>query len=960
MGGIEDDTDRDRKPGREPSTLPRGPAQDMPPGNPRKPDSSSAPDTSKPQDDSQVATEVRDNAVQPVLGNGAADLTASAGDAHRFSAVNPRFAPHDILAGRYEIVRFIGRGAMGEVYEAKDNDLHVRVALKIILPQIASDERALLRFKREIQLARKVTHPNVCRIFDVAYHREPCSQPDTVPAPLTVFLTMELLEGETLLERLRRAGRMTIAEALPIVEQVAAGLEAEHRAGVIHRDFKTGNVMLVPAGSAVRAVVTDFGLARASTTSEGDWESLTVRDEIVGTPEYMAPEQVKGEPTSPATDIYALGVVMYAMVTGKLPFVGGSRRAIAFKRLEVTPASPRQYAKHLDPRWEQAILRCLERDPGDRFSSAGDVVQALHGIAVSPASHIYQALKRRRPITAASLATLVLLGLVFAIPDARLALKQRLGLVSIPQDKRLAVLPFTVIGGSADDKAFADGVMETLTAKLTRLEGKHSLHVVPAGELTAEGVTSAEQARKEFGVNLALRGSLQRSGRIIRVTFVLIDTDTRQELEGDTVDASAADPFGVQDRVVSSVVAMLEIGPRQERALLGAYGTLHPGAYDYYLRGLGYLQDYQKPENVESAIAVFKEALSLDPHYALAFAGLGCAYWCQYRLTKEGTWADEALQACEGAAALQADLAEAHSCLGTVYQGTGQYDKAIEEFQSAAKLDPINDEAHRGLAEAYEALGRGREAESAYKQAIQLRPQYWGGYNRLGAFYFRKARYAEALDLFGQVIRLAPDNVRGYSNLGGVYLAQARYADAVIPLERSLALQPTADACSNLGVAYFQLRRFSDSARTFEKAAKLNGQNYLTWGNLGDAYYWTPGERDQAASAYEKAVVLAQAALRVNPHDAAVMADLADYYSMQGRKEDALGFLGRALALNPNEPELMFKAAEVYEQVGDRSRSIDWLQKARAAGYSPTIIRDTPVLDNLRSDPRLKAVLAGK
>ena len=267
------------------------------------------------------------------------------------------------------------------------------------------------------------------------------------------------------------------------------------------------------------------------------------------------------------------------------------------------------------------------------------------------------------------------------------------------------------------------------------------------------------------------------------MTFVLIDTDTRQELEGDTVDASAADPFGVQDRVVSSVVAMLEIGHRaQQRALLGAYGTLHPGAYDYYLRGLGYLQDYQKPENVGSAIAVFKEALSLDPRYALAFAGLGTAYWYQYRLTKDGTWADDALQACEGAAALQADLAEAHSCLGTVYQGTGQYDKAIEEFQSAAKLDPTNDEAHRGLAEAFEALGRDRDAESAYKQAIQLRPQYWGGYNRLGAFYFRKARYAEAADLFGQVIRLAPDNVRGYSNLGGVYVAEARYADAIIPL----------------------------------------------------------------------------------------------------------------------------------------------------------------------------------
>jgi eukaryotic-like serine/threonine-protein kinase len=871
------------------------------------------------------------------------------------------FAPGQVLAGRYEIVRMIGHGAMGEVYEAKDNALQERVALKIISQEIASNEQAILRFKREIQLARKVTHPNVCRIFEFGCHQE--SKEASLPA--TTFLTMELLEGETLTERLRRTGPMTREEALPIIEQLAAGLGAAHEAGVIHRDFKTGNVILVAAGDGIRAVIADFGLAHSSAPAGEGLGTISKPDEIVGTPEYMAPEQLKGLPTGPATDIYALGVVIYAMVTGRLPFVADSRRAAALKRLEELPPSPRDFAKDLDQRWEQVILRCLERNPADRFSQVGNVVKALRGERLPSSSVIPEVFRRRisgfRAVLAAGLAILVLLILTVAAPSMRQALERKLGLVSLPQEKRLAVLPFTVIGGSDNDKAFAAGLTETLTAKLSRLEIRHPFRVVPTGDLAIERVSTVEQARKEFGVNLALRGSLQRSNGMLRVTCLLIDVDTRQELDGDSVDASAADPFAVQDRVVSSVLSMLSIEPgAQERAVLSVHGTLHPAAYDYYLRGRGYLQDYGKPESVESAITVFKQALSLDPNYALAFAGLGGAYWQEYRLTKDPSWVNEALQSCQKAATLQPGSAESHTCLGTVYSGTGQYRKAVEEFQSSAKLEPTSDAAYRGLAGAYEAEGREREAESAYKQAIQLQPQYWGGYNRLGAFYFRRARYAEAGDSFREVTSLAPDNAKGYSNLGAVYLAQARYADAVIPIEKSIGLQRTADAYSNLGVAYFQLRSFAESAHAFEEAVKLNDRFYLTWGNLGDAYYYAPRERERAKTAYEKAISLAQDALRVNPHDASVLGDMADYDSMLGRRANALRALDRALKFDPKDPELMLKAAEVYNQLGDRDRSIHWLQRALAAGYSLTMVRDTPVLDNLRSDSRVMALLRGR
>src|SRR5208337_4959742 len=232
---------------------------------------------------------------------------------------------NQVLSGRFRVIRFLGQGGMGEVYEAKDLDLGERVALKTIRPEIASQPHTMARFKQEIQLARRVAHPNVCKMFDLGRHRPP---PEAdLSAGAVTFLTMELLEGETLAARLRRVGRMTTAEVLPLVQQMAEALAAAHDVGVVHRDFKPGNVMLVPAKSGEgkeRAVVTDFGLAKAfaaANPSSGDdpASSVTASGHIIGTLAYMAPEQLQGRDATPASDIYALGVVMYEMVTGQRP-----------------------------------------------------------------------------------------------------------------------------------------------------------------------------------------------------------------------------------------------------------------------------------------------------------------------------------------------------------------------------------------------------------------------------------------------------------------------------------------------------------------------------------------------------------------------------------------------------------------------------------------------------------------
>ncbi|HWZ31716.1 MAG TPA: protein kinase [Bryobacteraceae bacterium] len=266
------------------------------------------------------------------------------------------FAAGQILAGRYRIVRFLGRGGMGEVYEAEDLELREHVALKTLRPEIASDTRSIARFKQEIQLSRKISHPNVCKVFDLARHPANDSSPGAV-----YFLTMEMLKGETLAARLHREGAMSTEQALPLVEQAAAGLDAAHDAGIIHRDFKPGNIMLVPGPSGDRVVVTDFGLARSNAPPDTSAVTQTISGHVRGTPGYIAPELLRGGVADRSADVYALGVTVYRMVMGALP---------SGEPIELP---------NIDSKWQHAIQRALDRRPEHRFSRAGDFVAAIHG-----------------------------------------------------------------------------------------------------------------------------------------------------------------------------------------------------------------------------------------------------------------------------------------------------------------------------------------------------------------------------------------------------------------------------------------------------------------------------------------------------------------------------------------------------------------------------------------------------
>jgi tetratricopeptide (TPR) repeat protein len=237
-------------------------------------------------------------------------------------------------------------------------------------------------------------------------------------------------------------------------------------------------------------------------------------------------------------------------------------------------------------------------------------------------------------------------------------------------------------------------------------------------------------------------------------------------------------------------------------------------------------------------------------------------------------------------------------------------------------------------------------------------PQYWAVYNWLGQFYAAQARYADAVPMFRKVNELRPENQRGYYNLGAVLLLQGNYADAIQLLNRSIELRPTMSAYSNLGTAYFYQHRYPDAVTACEKARSLDDKRFMNWGNLGDALYWSPGRRPDAAAAYKEAINLAQVQVQINPRDATTRAYLADYSAMVGDKSTATAQLRKALELAPADPDVMFRAALVYNQFGDRQQTLDWLKKAAQAHFSVSTIRDTPDFDSLHSDPAFMALIA--
>ena len=842
-------------------------------------------------------------------------------------AATPSLTPGQLL-GHFRLIEEIGAGGMGIVFRARDTRLERDVAVKVLNEKTLSDATARKRFRREALILSRLNHPNVEAVYD--FHTEKGLD----------YLVMEYVPGSSLNERLE-GGALPEKDVLALGIQLSRGLAAAHSQHIVHRDLKPGNLRVTP-DSVLK--ILDFGLAQLAVMPDDETltEDVAVQHSLAGTPPYLAPEQVLGHEPDARSDIYSAGVVLYELATGSRPF---RQRGQALRDAIVhsPPPSPRSQKQDISPGLQAVILKCLEKDPKQRYQSAGELLGDLELVGAAHQSHRY----------------LIWAGMVLVLGLAAGALIWKSQTPKPARQQIMAVLPMETVGQDPATSALGLGLTETVTAKLVEASDSDRIQVVSPRDLQDQGVKTAEDARREFGTDLVLESSLQRSGQTIRINCYLVDSKTRRQLAAKSIEAEVTDPFGLQDRVVSAALDMLptQIQPEDRRKLSVNQDT-QPAAYEAYIRGRGYLQAFEKPENIDNAITEFKRALKIDSNYALAYAGLGDAYWTEFiRLDKGNELVAQATQSCEKALSLNPDLVEGHVCLGNLLNGTGKYDKAVVEFKRAAESNGQNDEALRGLAESYTKLGNFAAAESTYKKTIELRPNYWGVYSAMGLFYFGQARYPEAAAMFVRATQLAPDNYQGYTTLGGVYIAEARYQDAIGAFQRSIDLRPSGDAYSNLGYTYYLMHRFPEAITAQEKAVQMDEGNWEMWGNLADALYWSRDRRADADGKYKRAIVIATSKVQVNPRDTRALAYLANYSAMIGDRRAAMDYIQRVLAIAPADGEVLFRAAVVYNHFNQTEQTLNYLKKAADVGYSRVIIKDSPDFADLQQNPRFVALV---
>jgi len=835
----------------------------------------------------------------------------------------PSLADGTVLAGRFRVVRFIARGGMGEVYEAEDLVLKDRVAVKTIRADVAGDGRTMERFIREVHLARSVTHPNVARTYDIF--------PD---GPVT-FLTMELLSGETLAQRLARVGRMRPAEALPLVEQMAAALSAAHEAGVVHRDFKSANVMLSPderRPGGTRAVVTDFGLARRSRPRPGDETSLTESQAVMGTPDYMAPEQIEGREVSPATDVYALGIVLYAMVTGEPPFQGDTPLSVALKKLKEAAPSPRVHVPELPSEWERAILRCLERDPRDRFATADDVVRALHGESLAPGPGAVA--RRRRRV--AGIAAAVLLAAAGGFLAYRAATRGRAASAAAPQSssaspvrparRAIAVLGFKNLTGRSEDAWISTALSEMLTTELAAGEKLRAISSEDVARMKSDlslsetdtlGRDSLERVRRNIGADLVLLGSYLSTpgaGSAIRLDLRLQDTAAGETIAVVSEKGPASDVDGLATRAGERLREKLQLPGVTAADAVAVRASLpsNPEAARLYAEGLAKLRVF----DAGAAREPLEKAVALDPKHALARSALAAAW------TGLGYDA-KALEASEAAFVLSGDLSRETRLAveGRYRASSNEWDRAVEIYRSLFTFYPDNLEYGLQLANAQTRAGR---ANDALATIGALRRAFPKDDPRIGV---AEAETGKALSDFARMEKAAVQASALAATSG------ARLIDATARMQRGIARRNLGDPKGGEALSQQARDLFEAAGDRRGMASAING--------IGNARY-DQGDLPGAARAYEQVLAVAReignkrVAAGALDNIANVVGDQGDLASARRLAEESLALFreigdkaGQAEALNNIGAGLVIagdlrgaresfeRAIPLYQEIGD-------------------------------------------
>ena len=835
----------------------------------------------------------------------------------------------------YQIIEQLGGGGMGLVYKARDTRLDRDVALKFLPKEWSHEPLLRERFSREARAASALDHPNICTVYDIG---------ETDDGQF--FIAMAYCTGPTLKQRIHE-GPLPVKQAVDLAIQIASALESAHEAGIVHRDIKPANILLTDRD---QAKVVDFGLAKlageAAVTREGS---------VIGTPAYMSPEQASGDEVDGRGDLWALGAVLYEMLTGRRAFSADHERAILYAIMSSDPTPITTLRPDLPPELQRIVRRLLKRDPNERYQTAGELLGDLRRFAGDPTpteivTQSMPSMPRFRPrqfvrhrLLPAAVAVLAVVLVAMLWPT-----------ITRPSTRHVLVLPFACHAENDEEKLLCEGLLETVTARLADVRRfSTSLSVVPSSEVRGQNIVTAGEARRVFGVDLVIDGAVQWDGSNLRIPLQLVDAERLRQLRSRLLTVKPPSNFVLQDQVVAAVFEMLdlEFDSEAERSLTVG-GTSNAEAAQLFLEARGTVDDRATPAQLTRAMDLYRQAVELDPTYADALVQLANACHRQYQLAVDPIWLEHGLSYAHRAVDLGPDLPGAHLAAGRCELARHAYPEAIDRLQRTIELDPLNLKAYTSLALAYEELGETEQAQETIDRAIRTRPEDWVTHFDIGRFfYYERHDPGRAIPYFRRVVELLPDSSIGYSALGGCLFYTGETAEARTNLERAVKIGSRYDAFANLATLEFYEGRYADAAELYAQALEKDDSKYETWSYYGEALRFSGADPDRTRAAYQRAAELAEPRLQANPDDQGLLTHIASLQVNLGNERRARDLVARALSADVEDPNVMFTLAVIFEDLGDREDALQWVERCVGAGFPLQVIEEYPGFVGLLDGP---------